>query len=82
MPLFSEASRIYAPSEVNLLRSCFARSAILLEEGGHAYVAAELAGCIVRLYESGLRDMEYISELAARLAHSKFDPSHTDTHRT
>ncbi|PWL16635.1 hypothetical protein DKP76_16425 [Falsochrobactrum shanghaiense] len=78
MPLFNEASRIYSPNEVNFLRSCFSQSAIILEESDRSYSAEELAGCIIRLYESGLRDLNSIAELAARLAHSKFTARHDE----
>ncbi|KAB2784593.1 hypothetical protein F9K97_16595 [Brucella anthropi] len=78
MPLFNEASRIYSSVEVNFMRSCFAQSAIILEESDRSYSATELAECIIRLYESGLRDLNYISELAARLAHSRFEIRHHD----
>ncbi|PWL16460.1 hypothetical protein DKP76_17535 [Falsochrobactrum shanghaiense] len=84
MPLFNEASRIYSPNEVNFLRSCFSQSAIILEESDRSYSAEELAGCIIRLYESGLRDLNSIAELAARLAHSRFMARHDElaTNRT
>ncbi len=78
MPLFNEASRIYSSDEVNFMRSCFSRSAIILEESDRPYSASELAGCIIRLYESGLRDLDYISELAARLTPPRFAPRHQD----
>ena len=73
IPFFNEASRIYSSVEVTFMRSCFAQSAIILEESDRAYSANELAERIIRLYESGLRDLNYISELAARLAHSRFE---------
>lgn len=78
MPLFNEASRIYSSVEVNFMRSCFAQSTRILEESDRPYSASELAGCIIRLYESGLRNLDYISELAARLAHSRSDIRHND----
>ncbi len=73
MPFFNEASRIYTPAEVSLLRSCFSSSAIFLEEGDHGYSAQELASCIITLYERGLRDPSKLAELAARLANKKYE---------
>ncbi len=72
MPLFNEASRIYTPSEINVMRDCFSQAAILLEESNRDYSKAELAASIIKLYESGLKDPAYIAQLSARLAHSKF----------
>ncbi|WP_343315507.1 hypothetical protein AAIB41_11920 [Brucella sp. BE17] len=74
MPLFNEASRIYTPGEINVMRDCFSQAAILLEESNSAHTEAELATCIMKLYESGLREPAYIAQLSARLAHSKFRP--------
>ena len=76
MPLFNEASRIYNPLEVNFMRSCFSNAAIMLEESDQDYVAADLASYIIMLYQSGLRDQSYICEIAARLAHQRFERRH------
>jgi len=76
MPLFNEASRIYNPIEVNFMRSCFSQAAIMLEESDQDYSAADLASCIIMLYQSGLRDHAYLSELSARLAHQRFERRH------
>lgn len=76
MPLFNEASRIYNSLEVNFMRSCFSTAAIMLEESDQNYSAAELASCIIMLYQSGLRDHGYLSELSARLAHQRFVRRH------
>lgn len=76
MPLFNEASRIYHPVEVNFMRSCFSHAAIMLEENDRNYSPSELASGIIMLYESGLRDQLYICELAARLAHQRFQRRH------
>lgn len=78
MPLFNEASRIYKPDEVNFLRSCFSHAAIILEESDRAYRPAELSAAIILLYESGLRDLHYIAELASRLAHKRQDDRDPD----
>ncbi|MGU3400424.1 hypothetical protein ACLBWS_11885 [Brucellaceae bacterium D45D] len=72
MPLFNEASRIYTPAEINVMRDCFSQAVIFLKESNSAYSKAELATSIIKLYESGLRDAAYIAQLSARLAHSKF----------
>jgi hypothetical protein len=72
MPLFNEASRIYNPSEVSFMRSCFGNAAILLEESDRGYSASELASCIMMLYESGLRDHGHLCELSASLAHQRY----------
>lgn len=76
MPLFNEASRIYHPLEVNFMRSCFSQAAILLEESDQDYSAAHLASCIIMLYQSGLRDHDYLCELSARLAHQRYRKRH------
>ncbi|GAA5658436.1 MULTISPECIES: hypothetical protein [Brucella] len=76
MPLFNEASRIYNSLEVNFMRSCFSTAAIMLEESDQDYSAADLASCIVILYQSGLRDHGYLCELSARLAHQRFVRRH------
>ncbi|MEJ5018902.1 hypothetical protein WH297_04010 [Ochrobactrum vermis] len=72
MPLFNEASRIFSPLEVNFMRRCFSNAAIMLEESDRNYSPSELASSIIMLYESGLREQSYICELAARLAHQKY----------
>ena len=79
MPFFNEASRIYTPIEVDFLRSCFTNAAVMLEESDRNYSASELASCVMMLYEHGLRDRTYLSELAARLAHQKFNVRHDMT---
>lgn len=76
MPFFNEASRIYNPIEVNFMRSCFSHAAIMLEESDQDYSATDLASCIIMLYQSGLRDHAYLSELSARLAHQRFERRH------
>ncbi|MCH4538718.1 hypothetical protein [Ochrobactrum sp. A-1] len=76
MPLFNEASRIYHPLEVNFMRSCFSHAAIMLEESDQGYSAADLTSYIIMLYQSGLRDQSYICEIAARLAHQRFERRH------
>lgn len=76
MPLFNEASRIYSPSEVAFMRSCFGHAAIMLEESDQGYSRSELASCIILLYESGLRDHGYLCELSARLAHQRYQRRH------
>lgn len=77
MPLFNEASRIYHPLEVNFMRSCFSHAAIMLEESDQGYSAADLTSYIIMLYQSGPRDQSYICEIAARLAHQRFERRHT-----
>jgi hypothetical protein len=79
MPFFNEASRIYTPVEVDLLRSCFTYAAVILEESDRNYSASELASCVMMLYEHGLRDRNYLCELAARLAHQKYVVRHDMT---
>ncbi|OIS94306.1 hypothetical protein [Brucella cytisi] len=76
MPLFNEASRIYNPSEIRFMRSCFGNAAILLEESDRDYSASDLASCIMMLYENGLRDREYLCELSARIAHQRYQSRH------
>ncbi|KAB0567681.1 hypothetical protein [Brucella pituitosa] len=76
MPLFNEASRIYKPEEVNFMRSCFSNAAIILEESDREYAATDLSSAIIMLYRNGLRDMNYISELASRLAHKRYMERH------
>ncbi|MCH4543187.1 hypothetical protein DK867_14015 [Ochrobactrum sp. POC9] len=79
MPLFNEASRIYKPEEVNFMRSCFSNAAIILEESDREYAATDLSSAIVMLYQNGLRDLNYIAELASRLAHKRHMERHPDT---
>lgn len=71
MPLFNEAHRIYHPDEINFMCSCYSKAATGLEEQGRDYCASELASCIIMLYESGLRNAAYVSEMAARLAYQR-----------
>ena len=71
MPFFNEASCIYTPKEVDFLRSCFTTAAIILEESGRPYSPSELAACVIKLYQCGLRERSQMMELAARLAHQK-----------
>ncbi|MFD1793831.1 hypothetical protein ACFSE0_19670 [Ochrobactrum teleogrylli] len=72
MPFFNEASRIYNQIEVDFMRSCYAHAAIMLEESDRGYSARDLASLTLLLYDSGLRDHNYITELVARLANKKF----------
>ncbi|WKT93784.1 hypothetical protein QYR01_20290 [Brucella anthropi] len=76
MPFFNEASRIYTLEEVNFMRRCYSDAATALEERELEYAAVDLSSTIVMLYESGLRDLGYITELAARLAHQKYQFRH------
>lgn len=78
MPLFNEASRIYRPDEVNFMRSSFAEAALILEAKDLNYSAAELSSIVITLYMSGLRDVSYIANIAARLAHQKFTKRHPE----
>ncbi|MDX4075567.1 hypothetical protein [Brucella sp. NBRC 113783] len=71
MAFFNEASCIYTPNEVDFLRSCFTTAAIILEESGRPYSPSELAACVIKLYQCGLRERSQLMELAARLAHQK-----------
>ncbi|MBB4095975.1 hypothetical protein HGG72_16355 [Ochrobactrum pecoris] len=79
MPLFNEASRIYEPEEVNFMRSCFSNAAIILEESDREYAATDLSSTIIMLYQNGLRDLNYIAELASRLAHKRYMERHPNT---
>ncbi|GAA5542967.1 MULTISPECIES: hypothetical protein [Brucella/Ochrobactrum group] len=72
MPLFNEASRIYAPGEVDLMRRCFTEASEKLEAGGNAYSASDLASSIISLYQSGLRNQTYIADLAAGIASARY----------
>ncbi|MGH6774037.1 MULTISPECIES: hypothetical protein [Brucella] len=76
MPLFNEASRIYNPLEVNFMCSCFSNAAIMLERATAAILRQNWHPASIMLYESGLRDQSYISELAARLAHQRYQTRH------
>lgn len=76
MPLFHEASRIYSQVEVDFMRSCYTLAAIVLEESDHAYSGRDLASSILLLYDSGLREQNYIVELSARLSHKRFAERH------
>jgi len=67
MPLFNNSSHIYSPDEVEALRRCFSNAAIMLNEKGRDYSDAELAEAIIKLFDSGLRDLDQLTELAARL---------------
>lgn len=67
MPLFNSSSHIYSPDEVEDLRRCFSNAAIMLKEKARYYNDADLAEAIIKLFDSGLRDLEQLSELAARL---------------
>ncbi|PWU70681.1 MULTISPECIES: hypothetical protein [Brucella/Ochrobactrum group] len=76
MPFFNEASRIYTLEEVNFMRRIYSDAATKLEERELDYAAIDLSSTIIMLYESGLRDLGYITELAVRLAHQKFQFRH------
>ncbi|MBA8840870.1 hypothetical protein [Ochrobactrum sp. RH2CCR150] len=76
MPLFHEASRIYSQIEVDFMRRCYALASIVLEETNHAYSGRDLASTILLLYDSGLRDYNYIVELSALLSRKKFAGRH------
>ncbi|OIS92210.1 hypothetical protein [Brucella cytisi] len=76
MPFFNEASRIYTLEEVNFMRRCYSNAAATLEEDELDYAAVDLSSTILMLYESGLRDLSYITELAVRLAHQKYQFRH------
>ncbi|WP_199224831.1 hypothetical protein [Falsochrobactrum shanghaiense] len=43
------------------------------------YSSAELASCIIRLFESGLRNSDQLSEFAAHLAHLKYEKQQAST---
>jgi len=68
MPLFNQVSQVYAPKELDIMRQCFSRAAIMLEESGRNYEESELATTVLRLYDRGMRDVDGLSELAARLS--------------
>ncbi len=65
VPLFNEASRIYAPDEIDFLRRCVALASEKLDST--QLQESLLAERVLRLYESGLRDAATISDLASRL---------------
>jgi len=65
VPLFNEASRIYAPDEIDFMRNCVALASLKLS--GTQFEESILAERILRLYESGLRDSSAICDLAVRL---------------
>jgi hypothetical protein len=65
VPLFNEASRIYAPDEIDFLRNCVALASLKLSST--QLDETVLAERILRLYESGLRDASTICDLAVRL---------------
>ncbi|WP_285540310.1 hypothetical protein [Brucella sp. NBRC 12950] len=67
MPLFNSSSHVYSSDEVEALRRCFSNAAIMLNEKGRDYSDADLAQAIIKLFDSGLRDLDQLSELAARL---------------
>lgn len=66
MPLFNEASRIYAPDEIDFLRHCVSLASAKLADTN--LEESQLAERVLRLYESGLRDAASICDLAVRLA--------------
>lgn len=65
MPLFNEASRIYAPDEIDFMRNCVALASLKLS--GPQLDESVLAERVLRLYESGLRDSSAICDLAIGL---------------
>ncbi|OYR17329.1 hypothetical protein CEV32_4022 [Brucella rhizosphaerae] len=65
VPLFNEASRIYAPDEIDFMRNCVALASLKLS--GPQLDEAVLAEQVLRLYESGLRDSSVVCDLAIRL---------------
>ncbi len=76
MPLFNETSHIYDAREMSFLRSCFSHAAIILEESGKKYSSMDLSSSVLLLYERGLRDFAYITELASYLAHQRYRDRH------
>ncbi len=62
VPLFNQASRIYAPDEIDFLRNCVALASLTLSST--QLDESILAERILRLYESGLRDSSTICDLA------------------
>ncbi len=79
MPLFSIASQIYSPEEVEELRHCFSHAAIMLAEKGRNYDEARLAETIIRLHNSGLRDRNQLAEQACRMIEKKPGPQIWDS---
>jgi hypothetical protein len=65
VPLFNEASRIYAPDDIEFLRHCVSLASAKIAEP--QLQESLLAERILRLYESGLRDPATICDLAIRL---------------
>jgi hypothetical protein len=51
VPLFNDASKIYAQKEIDLLRRCFGKAGALLAETGGTYQDADLAASLIRLYD-------------------------------
>ncbi|WP_449415154.1 hypothetical protein [Ochrobactrum teleogrylli] len=80
MPFFSEGSRIYTIEDVNFMRRIYSDAVVLLDESEREYVGIDLSGTIIMLYESGLRDLGYMSELAAKLTHQKYQFRHPEDH--
>lgn len=72
MQLFNPSRRIYKPDEVNFLRSCFSEAVNILDTNGQKYATVELSAAIVKLYEGGLRDLNYIAELSSLLANKQY----------
>lgn len=73
MPLFNEASRIYAPDEIDFLRHCVSLASAKLADT--RLEESLLAERVLRLYESGLRDAATICDLAVRLTSTGIEPS-------
>lgn len=73
MPLFNEASRIYAPDEIDFLRHCVSLASAKLADT--KLEESLLAERVLRLYESGLRDAASICDLAVRLTGTVTEPS-------
>ncbi|KAB2689254.1 hypothetical protein [Brucella pseudogrignonensis] len=73
MPLFNEASRIYAPDEIDFLRHCVSLASAKLADT--KLEESLLAERVLRLYESGLRDAASICDLAVRLTSTGTEPS-------
>ena len=82
MPYFNRTSHIYSPDEVNILRSCLERSASLLKATHTHYDEDELATTVIRLYDSGLRDLDHLVELAAQMVTSRKISSKSDEYGT
>jgi len=73
VPLFNEASRIYAPDEIDFLRHCVSLASAKLADTN--LEESLLAERVLRLYESGLRDAASICDLAVRLTSTGTGPS-------